>query len=119
MSLDLTADGLARFAQTTGEAADQLADLAQLNQEVGDLVIAGATVPRVSGRLARTVRAVPDGPGGAGGFRLVAGGPEAPYAAIVHARNPFLARALDQREQAAIDRYIDHAERAVTTIQGA
>lgn len=113
-SLDATATGVRRLAETADAAADQLRDLTDLNREVGDLVIAGARVPVRSGRLKRTVRAI----AGPGGVDLIAGGPDAPYAAIVHARNPFLVRALTAREQAAVDRYLDHAERVVSTIQG-
>lgn len=114
-SLDLTLDGARRLAQTSGAAADELRDLTDPSQEVGDLVIAGAVIPVRSGRMRKTVRAI----AGPDGVDLVAGGPDAPYTPIVHARNPFLTRALTDRESVIVDRYADHVQRVVDTIEGA
>lgn len=115
--MDLTADvdDLTAFAASVPASADALADLAGVNDEAARGVLGVVDPPRLTGRLASTVRAESD----ALGFTLTAGGPEAPYGPIVHARNPFIYRALDARENALGDAYTDHAEQALTHLQGA
>lgn len=107
-------DGLQRLAQTLGDAADALDD-PQVNADAAGQVLVAVDPPYLIGRLASTVRADHDGDG----FTLRAGGPEAPYGAIVHARDPFLTDALAAREQAVIDTYLDHLDHVVDQIQGA
>lgn len=111
----VTLDGLDTFAQTAEAASHALADLDAVNAEAGDTVVQAVEAPRVTGRLASTVQAV----AGPDGFSVVAGGPDAPYAPYVHARNPFLTRALDQREREVIGLYEAHVTDTVATIQGA
>jgi hypothetical protein len=113
--VEATVDGLDRFVETLADAAEQLADLDTVNREAGALVVAAVEAPRLTGALASTVAAVAD----RDGFTLTAGGPAVPYAAIVHARNPFLTRALDDEEQRVTDLYTDHVTDTVNTIQGA
>lgn len=113
--VEVDLDGLDTFAQTVTDAAQALGDLDAVNITAGDTVFQAVEAPRVTGRLASTVRAV----AGPDGFSVVAGGPDAPYAPYVHARNPFLTRALDDREREVIGLYEAHVIDTVNTIQGA
>jgi hypothetical protein len=115
MGVEAAVDGLTTFVATLDDAAQQLADLDPVNTEAGAAVVQVVEAPRLTGTLASTVAAV----AGPNGFTLTAGGPAAPYAAIVHARNPFLTRALDQEEQRIAGLYADHVATTVNTIQGA
>lgn len=115
MDLSATVSGVDRLASTTAEASRDLADLTQVNQDAGNLVAAAVDAPVRTGALAATVHAA----AGPDGVALVAGSPDVTYAAPVHARNPFLTRALTAREDAVLDHYADHVERVVDTIQGA
>jgi hypothetical protein len=115
MGVEAVVDGLATFVSTLDDAARQLEDLDAVNTEAGALVVAAVEAPRRTGALDSTVAAT----AGPDGFTLTAGGPAVPYAAIVHARNPFLTRALDDEEQRITDLYTDHVTATVTTIQGA
>lgn len=107
-------DGLQRLTQTLADAAADLDD-PQVNADAAHQVLTAVDPPYRTGRLASTVRAEHT----SDGFTLRAGGPEAPYGAIVHARDPFLTDALAAREQAVIDTYIDHLDHLVDQIQGA
>lgn len=113
--LTASVDGLTSLVSSLDEAASRLDDLDQVSAEAADQVVRAVEAPRVTGRLASTVAAEVD----ADGFTLTAGGPAAPYAAIVHARNPFLTRALDDRETAVVSAYEDHIDNTVNTIRGA
>ena len=115
MAVRTSFDGLDTLVQSVEDAADNLADLDQVNATAGQLVVQAVDAPRLTGALASTVDAIPD----RHGFTLTAGGRVAPYAAIVHARNPFLTRALTNREDAVVDTYADHVTDTVQTIRGA
>lgn len=93
---------------------DRASDLSELHHDIGELVAdkAGDLVPRVSGRLAGTIRATRSKTSAAvlaGGRSLV------PYAGPIHfgwrARNiepqPFLYDALDDRRGEVLRRYQD------------
>jgi hypothetical protein len=115
MGVDVDVDGLAAFTATAADAAAQLADLDQVNAQVAADIVDAVEAPRLTGRLASTVTAVPEG----AGFRVTAGGERAPYAGIVHARTRFLNRALEARQRAAETAYEDHVTDTVNTITGA
>lgn len=114
-SLSASVDGLTELVRTTGDASERLADLDDVNADNADLVVAAVEAPRLTGTLASTVTAVLEPTG----FAVTAGGERAPYAAIVHARNPFLTRALNERESDLIEAYERHVTDTLDTIQGA
>ena len=89
-----------------------LADLTVPDEQAAADVLGVVKAPRRTGTLAATVAAEATGVG----FALTAGGPAAPYGPIVHARDPFLTRALAAREQAVVDRYTDHAASIIDDI---
>lgn len=107
--------GVDHLADTLDQAGDKLSDLTSVNADAADDVLGVVDPPYLTGRLASTVDAVVD----ALGFTLTAGGPAAPYGPIVHARDPFLTRALNARETAVIDQYEQHIDKSLDTIQGA
>lgn len=115
MSVSADVSEVDAFRVGLGRAADELADLDQVNAAGAASVLGVVDPPRRTGRLASTVEAYAD----ALGVTLTAGGPEAPYGPIVHARDPFLSRALARKENELADRYTDHAEQALNLIQGA
>lgn len=114
MSVSADVDEVLGFSRDVVDAADELVDVDQVNADAAQIALGVVDPPRRTGRLASTVAAVSD----ALGFTLTAGGPEAPYGPIVHARDPFLTRALEQREDQLADAYEQHAEHALETIQG-
>jgi len=103
-----------RLAHHARQAAAEVVDLYDVNVDAAADVLGFVDPPIRTGRLASTVEAVPE----AMGFVLRAGGPDAPYAPAVHARDPFLREALNDRQQAVVDHYIDHAERVADTLKG-
>lgn len=107
--------GVQRLTATLDAAAARFADLREPGRLAGGDVITAARVPYLTGALDSTVAVLP----GPSGFVLVAGGQAAPYAAAVHARNPFLLRALTARQDAVIDTYTEHAAGLLDTIEGA
>lgn len=115
MGVTATVDGLAPFAASTADVAVRLADLDQVNADAAAEIVQAVEAPRITGTLAATVHAVvtPDG------FEVAAGGDRAPYAAKVHARNPFLTRALDTHVDDVADAHEQHVIDSVATIQGA
>lgn len=115
MTLTADVDGLDRFTRSVDAAADELADLDQVNAQAAAQVVQAVEAPRLTGTLADTVEAVVD----RDGFRVTAGGSRAPYVAIVHARNPFLTRAMNARQADVVDTYREHITDTVNTIQGA
>lgn len=114
MTFKASAQGAARLSDTLGQAAAALGDLDAVNGEAAEDVLGFVSPPVRTGRLAGTVREEHD----ALGFTLTAGGPEAPYAPYVHKRDPFLTQALDDRQQAVVERYVDHVRDAVDLIEG-
>lgn len=111
----ITSTGVDQLGDQLAAAGDQLADLASVNAEAAADVLGVVDPPIRTGRLAQTVGAQID----ALGFTLTAGGSAAPYGPIVHARDPFLTRALNERETAVLDRYEQHIDKTLDTIQGA
>lgn len=114
MTFKASAQGADRLSDTIGQAAAALLDLDAVNGEAAEDVLGFVSPPVRTGRLAATVREEHD----ALGFALTAGGPDAPYAPYVHKSNPFLAKALDDRQQAVTEHYVDHVRDAVDLIQG-
>ena len=101
-ALTITAPGVDRLAQTIGQAADDLVDLASVNADAGALVIGYARIPRRTGALSNTVRTEPT----AVGVTITAGGNGVDYAIPVHALNPFLTDALTAHEADVVDLYV-------------
>lgn len=105
-------EGAPQLRRAFRKLDDRLDDLSELHQDIGELVAdkAGDLVPRVSGRLAGTIRATRSRRAAA----VVAGRSSVvPYAGPIHfgwrARNiepqPFLYDALDDRRGEVLDRY--------------
>lgn len=106
--------GVDKLRRTMAQAVDELDDLAELHQALGDLVVAAAAplTPIRTGRLLAGTTAV-----GTAHETLVTNA--VPYAAPVHARRPFMADAAADVEDAQLaeaDRYI---QTILDTIQGA
>lgn len=110
--VDLDLIGAERLSGSLGAAGDRLTDLTQVNRAAGQEVLDTAEIPKDTGYLASTANVVAT----IEGFTLTA---SAPYAAKVHARNPFFTDALDAKQAAVVDRVTDHAESVLATIQGA
>lgn len=91
-------EGLNRTLRAMSKAGADAADMKNLMHEIGMMVVHAANPPRVSGRLAGTMRA------GRGKTKAVVriGGARAPYAGVIHygwparniAPNPFALVAL-------------------------
>ncbi|WP_408898643.1 hypothetical protein ACJ5H2_05920 [Nocardioides sp. R1-1] len=114
MTLKASAEGADRLATTIGQAAAALLDLAPVNEEAASDVLGFVDPPVRTGLLASTVREEHD----ALGFTLTAGSQAARYAPFVHAQDPFLTEALEQRQEAVVEHYVDHVRDAVDLIQG-
>jgi hypothetical protein len=107
---------LRRAFRKLGDRAD---DLKGVHREAAELVAdrAESLVPRLTGRLAGTIRTS----AGKTGSAVLAGRSLVPYAGPIHfgwrARNiepqPFLYDALDDRREAILDRYADAVESMV------
>lgn len=115
--------GADRFARTMHDAAREIAQMDDAADAAGRLVAAqgSANAPRVTGLLARSVRAESDGAGGTViGSALI-------YAPVIHngwaghniAANPFLSRALDQRAEQVADAYGRELGKAISHVKGA
>lgn len=102
MTPDELAADLDRVAQVIG-------DLTGVNNLAADDVLAAVDFPRRTGALASTGATQVT----ADGFTLIAGGSVAPYGPIVHARDPFLTRALNAQEEAIVGLYLDHLNTAI------
>jgi hypothetical protein len=107
--------GLDAFARSVQEAGRQLGDLHDADAAAAGQAVQAVEAPRLTGALDSTVAAAVD----PDGFTLTAGGPAAPYAAIVHARNPFLTRAIDRSEAEIVQAYEQHIDTTLDRIQGA
>lgn len=107
--------GLDAFARSVTEAGRELGDLRDVDAQAAGEAVQAVEAPRLTGTLDSTVAAVVD----PDGFTLTAGGPAAPYAAIVHARNPFLTRAVDRSEADILRPYEQHIDTTLDRIQGA
>lgn len=112
----LTLNGADQLAATAHRAArDVPALVAAWGERAGEVVVAAVHPPIRTGALARTVHVVTTDQG----FGIAAGGPTAPYVAIVNARRPFLAPAFHARESAVVDTAADLLDKLVGTIKGA
>lgn len=109
-------EGVDTLRATLDQAAADLEALPALD-DVGGLVagVAKADAPRKTGALANTVRHQVDG----GIVHILAGGGGVDYAAAVHKRNPFIARAMELREAEALQLLTEDADRALSQVHGA
>lgn len=114
MGVELSAPGAPRLAASLGDAANQVAELDATNAAAADEVLGHVRPPIRTGALARSVHAEPDPLG----FTIAAGGPQAPYAPIVHARNPFISRAMREGAAAVREEYAAALADALDHIQG-
>ena len=116
MSLTASVEGVDRLAATLTDAASDLVRLAP-SPQAGDKLVSAA-LPRTPvriGRLRRTVRAfVVDQQ-----LVLTAGGGAVDYAAIIHARRPWLADTLAEQADEVVDTVADQVTHIIDTIQGA
>lgn len=113
--LELVEVGASRLAATFDAAAREVVDLAGVNRDAGDAVIGAARIPRDTGLLESTATVAAD----AIGVTVSVGGPGAPYAPYVHARDPFLTDALTEQESDVVDLYFGHVSDVVASIEGA
>lgn len=96
----MTPDQLvADLARIAGSLDDVIVDA---HRAAAGVVLADVRPPILTGALASTVDYIVD----PGGFDIRAGGSVAPYGPIVHAANPFITRALNDREAAVLDAYV-------------
>lgn len=102
----------ARLAASLKAAGEQLADLTGAHEAAARVVLAKAVpdTPRRTGRLAASVRSDVRPTG----FQIVAA---TPYAAIVHARRPWIAQAVDATATDQVDVYVDHLSTIAATIE--
>lgn len=112
LTVDIEAPDLRPFAEEVEGLGPALGDFQAASRQAGTMVLGDVRPPIRTGTLAATVEAVPEGLG----FALRAGGPRAPYGPIVHARDPFLTRALTGREDDVLDIYLGHVEDTLNTI---
>lgn len=112
VAVDIIAPDLDRFAAEVEGAGRALGDLSGPSRVAATIALGDVRPPVKTGTLADTVEAIPE----ALGFTLRAGGPRAPYGPIVHARNPFLTRALTAREEDVVDAYADHVDLQLSSI---
>lgn len=110
----VTIAGVRSLVDSLGVAATALDDLTPAGKQAAGVVLGVVDPPRRTGALASTVEADVD----ALGFTLRAGGERAPYGPIVHARNPFLTRALTARESDVVDAYAEQVDQAVGLVTG-
>lgn len=101
-----------RVGDSLVEAGEALSDLSEPSRDAAALALGEVRAPVKTGALARTVEAEAT----ALGFTLTAGGPTAPYAAPVHARDPFLTRPLTAREGDVVDIYADFVDNTLDNI---
>lgn len=115
MSARLTADGATRLTSTAHTAADRARRVvASWGDEAGTIVLAAVDPPIDTGRLASTVHLLTTPQG----FAIAAGGPRAPYVAIVNARHPFLTEPFRARETAVLDAAADQVADLLGTLKG-
>jgi hypothetical protein len=112
----LRAEGFDTFASSAHAASRDLERLvAAAGDRAGTVVLDAVRPPIDTGTLAATVHVITTDQG----FGIAAGGPSAPYVAIVHAKHPFITDALTARESAVVDTYADAVTDAVDSIKGA
>lgn len=101
-----------RLAATLKAAAEKVADLTGAHEAAAQVVLAKAVpdTPRRTGRLAASVRSDVH----PAGFQIVAA---TPYAAIVHARRPWIAQAVDATTTDQVEVYTDHLTTIAATIE--
>lgn len=106
-------DALRSSAQAAGRDLGRL--VAAAGDRAGTIVLDAVRPPIDTGTLAATVHVITTDQG----FGIAAGGPSAPYVAIVHAKHPFITDAYAARESAVVDTYADAVQKAVDTMKGA
>lgn len=105
--------GADQLVRTLHEAGQQLGDLSEVEHQAGQLLAdqGSRSAPRDTGRLA-----------GAHGYAVVDDVltvvAATPYAAIVHARNPWLTRTVDQAEDQVADLYLTGVDDALSHVKG-
>ncbi len=105
----ISVQGESELRHSLDAAARELQSLDVADDQVG-AILAGRVVaeaPKRTGHLAQTVEHV--------GAVVRVG---APYGAFVHARNPFAARALEQKEHDLTDLYAKAVAQAVAQVKG-
>lgn len=107
------ANGAGSLARTLDDAADRLDDFTDAEHAAGQLLTtkASAAAPVATGALAQ-----------AHGYTVTPAGltvtAARPYAAPVHAFNPWLARTLTAAEGPVLDLYAADAETALSVVKG-
>lgn len=125
----LEIEGGRNLRRTLKQAGKNLDDLKAIHREVGDIVVGRATgwAPRVSGRLAGSIRAGATRRAAvirAGNNRKSASG--VPYAAPIHwgwprrgiSANPFLSYSAQATESTWVGVYFDYVEDTLDDVKG-
>lgn len=118
-------EGARELRRTLKAAGDDLADLSAANAQVASYVAARASskAPRVSGKLAGTVR----GNKAKANASIKAGGAATPYAGPIHwgwaqhniSPNPFLVDAAHETEPTWTDFYMREIDKILSRVKGA
>lgn len=105
--------GADQFVRTLHAAASDLDDLTDVEDQAGQLLAeqGSRNSPRRTGRLSRSHGSQVV----AGGFAVVA---DAPYSAIVHARNPWLTRTVLAAEDQVVDLYAAGVDERLAQVKG-
>lgn len=117
--------GAKELRKSLKRAGDDLGDLKDVHQAVGNLVVSTASgmAPRRSGALAGSIRAAR----AAAGVTIRAGSARIPYAGPIHwgwparniAANPFLSNAATSTETAWVALYEDELNKIIDRVEGA
>ena len=110
----LDVDGLEQLQRSLDAAGRALEDLTPAHERAGELLEgrAQADAPRLTGRMAGQHELVVH----AGGLTITNA---ARYAPFVHARQPWLTRALDALQRQVVDIYSNQVDQIVDDIRGA
>ena len=121
--MPVTVDGADRLAAGMKHAGQEMLDMTPTHGKVAGMVADATRVPRLTGRLAASVR-----PAGQPGKATVrAGGPAVPYAGVIHWGWPrrnirpqtFLADAAANTEPAWLATYAADVQTILDTVTGA
>jgi len=112
MAAGVRLEGADTLARTLAAAARDLEDLTATNRQVAAGIAAAANPPRLTGRLAASIRPTATATTAAVDVSVR-------YAGFVEARTGFLAAAVATREAASLDLYAQAVDAALATVRGA
>jgi phage gpG-like protein len=118
----ITVEGDERLTATLHHAADDLADMSSVGGSAGEVVRARAAsnAPKVTGRLAGSVRASATSSEVVVASTLVyAGRVQYGMPSVSQPAQPFMSDALRETERAVVDLYARRCDHAMSQVQGA